>query len=78
MMAAFADFVARRLRLPADDLRARIFAGALMGGLVALFEVWQEQGGEVQDDALDVLLGALDFDLLTAGPKFGPRQQPRP
>lgn len=64
MMAAFADFVARRLRLPSDDLRARIFAGALMGGLVALFELWQERGGEVEGEALDILLAALDFDLL--------------
>lgn len=64
MMAAFADFVARRLHLPSDDLRARIFAGALMGGLVALFELWQEQGGEVEGEALDILLAALDFDLL--------------
>jgi AcrR family transcriptional regulator len=74
MMDAFAGFVARRLSLPSDDLRPRIFAGALMGGLVALFELWQEQGGEVEEDALDILFGSLDFALLAGSPKPGSQQ----
>jgi len=32
--------------------------------VVPLFELWQEQGGEFEGEALNILLAALDFDLL--------------
>lgn len=69
MTSRLAAYGAQRLGLPPDDPRLRIFAGALIGGLVALFELWQERGGEVEDEVLEVLLAALDFDLLNATPK---------
>jgi AcrR family transcriptional regulator len=71
LMTQAASIIAGRLRLPPDDPRARLLGGALMGGLVALFEVWQERGGRIEDDALDVLLQALDLDRLIV-PNQGP------
>lgn len=77
MMEAFAPVVAGRLNLPPDDVRARVFAGALMGALVAMFELWQEQGGAVDEEVLDRVLGTLDFDL-AAGSSGGRNPEPRP
>ena len=77
MMGAVAPVVAGRLNLPPDDVRARIVAGALMGALVVMFELWQEQGGAVEEEVLDLVLGTLDFGLL-AGSRGGTNPAPRP
>jgi AcrR family transcriptional regulator len=69
MMRRLVPYGAQRLGLPPDDPRLRVFAGAVMGGFVALFELWQERGGEVDDELLEVLLAAVDFDLLNATSK---------
>jgi AcrR family transcriptional regulator len=57
----------RRLNLATDDPRTRVLSGALVGGLVAMVEVWQESGGAITNGTFENLMRAFDLDQLLLG-----------
>ncbi|NUT32818.1 MAG: TetR family transcriptional regulator [Hamadaea sp.] len=59
----FAELLGEQLRRPPEDLRIRAYAGAVMGAMLSVFEIWIADPSLDLGDLLDEALAVLDDGL---------------